>query len=314
MSWRFLLLSKSFSHQITRTTYESDLYQHFSALLSTDTNKITVSKENFRELVTIQRRYPRCELKIVPRLEPVSINTSNQKLPAPFSDPPQTEEVDELQETEGNDEILKGAADVAGEPKRTPKTPKKPKQSAKLVASSAPPQSQSPIESPQGKLKRAGSRSIGTLPKLCNPTEVAIVHRDHLPLLNNCFLPLLQDISGEQFFHRVVQHCSADRGKNCVLVSRPFKSTTLKVDGSALVVRQVSTPFASVCVGSANTVLMTCPTFFFPLLSWVLLLLDLCWKTGSGLIGCIPSSKILSGNATQNFIHSLTTSPVSLLL
>jgi hypothetical protein len=173
-------LAVSFAKQVFQSpnykNYESDLYRHFSALLSTDTNKITVSKENFRELVTIQRRYPRCELKIVPRLEPASINQSDQKLLAPSSDPTQTaaEEVDELQETDDNDENLKGAADVAGEPKCTPKTPKKPKQSAKLVASSAPPQPQSPIESPQGKLKWAGSRSIGMLPKLCNPTELPL--------------------------------------------------------------------------------------------------------------------------------------------
>ena len=113
-------LAVSFAKQVFQSpnykNYESDLYRHFSALLSTDTNKITVSKENFRELVTIQRRYPRCELKIVPRLEPASINQSDQKLPAPSSDPTQTEEVDELQETEDNDEILKGAADVAGSP------------------------------------------------------------------------------------------------------------------------------------------------------------------------------------------------------
>ena len=189
------------------TNYESDIYRHFSALLSTDTNKITVSKENFRELVTIQRRCPRCELKIVPRLDPVSI--SDQKLPAASSDPTQTQEVDEVEDTEDNNNILECAAGVAGEPKRTPRTPKKPKQSAKSVASAAAPtQSQSPIDSPQGKLKRPGTRSFGTLPKLCNPAEVATVHRDHLPLLDNCFLPLLQNISGEQFFHRVVQHCS----------------------------------------------------------------------------------------------------------
>ena len=97
------------------------------------------------------------------------------------------------------------ALTVSGEPKRTPKTPKKPKQSAKSVAPSAPPPPQSPIDSPQGKLKRSTARSLGTLPKLCNPSEIATVHRDHLSLLNN-FLPLLQNISGEQFFHRVVQH------------------------------------------------------------------------------------------------------------
>ena len=140
------------------------------------------------------------------------------------------------------------------------KNSKKPKQSAKSVAPAAPPPPQSPIDSPQGKLKRSTARSLGTLPKLCNPSEIATVHRDHLSLLNNNFLPLLQNISGEQFFHRVVQHCSADKGKNCILVSRPFKSTTVKVDGAPLVVRQVSVKlFHSLCVGAAEVL-----HFFFP--------------------------------------------------
>ena len=100
------------------------MYRHFSALLSTDTNKITVTKEKIRELVTIQRRYLRCELKIVPRLEPVPVNLSDQKCPAPSSEPTETEEVDELEETHDNDESLECSSDAAGQPKRTPKTPK----------------------------------------------------------------------------------------------------------------------------------------------------------------------------------------------
>ena len=230
-------LAVSFAKQLFQSppynNYESDLYQHFSTLLSTDTNKITVTKENFRELVTVLRRYPRCELKIVPRLEP----QSDQKLPAP-EEPSQTEEILQI-----DNDSQESASTVGGEPKRTPNTPRKPKQVAKSVPPSGPPPPQSPIDSPQGKIKRSTARSLGTLPKLCNPSEIATVHRDHLSLLDNNFLPLLENISGEQFFHRVVQHCSANKGKNCILVSRPFKSTTVKVDGAPLVVRQVSVTF-----------------------------------------------------------------------
>ena len=114
-------------------------------------------------------------------------------------------------------------------------------------------------------MKHSGARSFGTLPKLCNPSEIAIVHRDHLSLLNNNLLPLLQNISGEQLFHRVVQHYSADKGKNCVLVSRPFKSSTVKVDGAPLVVRQVSVKlFHSLCVGAAEVLHF----YFPPFLAW----------------------------------------------
>ena len=236
-------LAVSFAKQIFQSppynNYESDLYRHFSTLLSTDTNKITVTKENFRELVTVLRRYPRCDLKIVPRLEP----QSDQKLPAP-AEPSQTEEIQDIEHTQDIDnDSQESASTVGGEPKRTPNTPRKPKQVAKSVPPSEPPSQQSPIDSPQGKIKRSTARSLGTMPKLCNPSEIATVHRDHLSLLDNNFLPLLENISGEQFFHRVVQHCSSNKGKNCILVSRPFKSTTVKVDGAPLVVRQVSVTF-----------------------------------------------------------------------
>jgi len=155
-------------------------------------------------------------------------------------------------------------------------------------------------------LKRSTARSLGTLPKLCNPSEIATVHRDHLSLLDNNFLPLLENISGEQFFHRVVQHCSSNKGKNCIIVSRPFKSTTVKVDGAPLVVRQVSVTFIHFVL-----VLQRSYTFFFPLLSLVHLLLDQCWEIGLGLIGCIHSLKVQCFNAVQNFILAQTTSPVT---
>ena len=99
----------------------------------------------------------------------------------------------------------------------------------------------SPVESPQGKLTVSATRKVGSLPKLCNPCAIAVVHRDHIDYLEkNCLSILPGTISGEQFFHRIVQHCSANKGNNFVLVSRPFKSTTMKVDGVPLVVRQVS--------------------------------------------------------------------------
>ena len=118
----------SFAKQIflspAYSNYERDLYQHFSTLLSTDTNKITVTKENFREVVTIQRCYPICELKIVPRLEPQTNSLSDQKLPGP-SEPSQTEENEEIEDTEDINDSQECALTVSGEPKRTPKTPKK---------------------------------------------------------------------------------------------------------------------------------------------------------------------------------------------
>ena len=55
-----LFLSPAYKH------YETDLYAHFSYLLSTETMQVVISKENFRELVTFQRRYPHCELKLDP--------------------------------------------------------------------------------------------------------------------------------------------------------------------------------------------------------------------------------------------------------
>ena len=91
------------------------MYQHFSTLLSTDTNKITVTKENFREVVTVQKRYPRCELKSVPRLEPQTNSLSDQKLPAP-SEPSQTEENEEIEDIEDTTDSQECALSVTGEP------------------------------------------------------------------------------------------------------------------------------------------------------------------------------------------------------
>ena len=92
-----------------------------------------------------------------------------------------------------------------------------------------------------GETETLSNKNVGALPKLCNPVAIAVVHRDHLDYLEKICLPFMPGtISGEQFFHRIVQHCSANKGNNFVLVFIPFKSTTIKVDGVPVVVRQVS--------------------------------------------------------------------------
>ena len=134
-------------------------------------------------------------------------------------------------------------ADTGTQTKSNPPASQKKKDKCTKSRKETPKQApMSPVESPQGKLKRTGTRNVGALPKLCNPVAIAVVHRDHLEYLEKkCLSIVAGTISGEQFFHRIVQHCSQNKGNNFVLVSRPFKSTTMKVDGAPLVVRQVST-------------------------------------------------------------------------
>ena len=199
-----------------------------------------ITKENFRELVTFQRKYPRCEIKLVPRVDP---NLQPPASTLPTNEDVEVEEENAEEEEQTKQTVPNATAISKSQPKVTSSTTRIPKKSSKgvITPSVISEQPSSPVASPQGKLKRA-ARSLGALPKLCNPVQIATVHREHLPVLQLNFLPLLNpEITGEQFFHRIVQHCSSDKGKNIVLVSRPFKSTTLKEDGAPLVVRQVST-------------------------------------------------------------------------
>ena len=231
--------AKSLFNQPPLVNYESDLYNHFSKILSTESNKLVITKENFRELVTFQRKYPRCEIKLVPRVDPTLQSSASKLSSIEDVEVEQENAEEETQQTEPTSTAISKS-----QPKNKSSTSRTPKKSSKGIAPSVvSEQPSSPVASPQGKLKRA-SRSLGALPKLCNPVQIATVHRDHLPLLQFNFLPLLNpEITGEQFFHRIVQHCSSEKGKNLVLVSRPFKSTTLKEDGAPLVVRQVSVCF-----------------------------------------------------------------------
>ena len=73
-----------------------------------------------------------------------------------------------------------------------------------------------------------------------NPVEIAFVDRGRKDLLKLNFFPVHNEqCFNEQFVHRFVQHANANRGKSVVLVSRPFKSTSIKIEGAPLVVRQV---------------------------------------------------------------------------
>ena len=168
--------------------------------------------------------YPCCEIKRVPRVD--------SKLSPPEKDTPTvTEVIDEEVEDEEVETIPESVPNSSSysqsQPKVTSTAARIPKKSSKGVKSTGANLPLSPVASPQGKLKRPGGRSLGALPKLCNPIHIATVHRDHLPLLKLNILPLLNpEITGEQFFHRLVQYCNTDKAKNLVLVSRPFKSNT----------------------------------------------------------------------------------------
>ena len=100
-----LLQSSSYKH------YKSDIYAHFSNILSTKSNKISVTKHNYREIVTFQQRYPCCKLKIVPRfdgaaaLKSESSVTSTAKKSMPDSD----EEVEEADRSFRNANKVSGS-------------------------------------------------------------------------------------------------------------------------------------------------------------------------------------------------------------
>ena len=73
----------SFTKQLFQSAQYTDLYSHSSKMLSTETNKFSISKEVFRELVTLTRRYLRCEINIVPRVDSsASLPDADSKQPA----------------------------------------------------------------------------------------------------------------------------------------------------------------------------------------------------------------------------------------
>ena len=142
------------------------------------------------------------------------------------------EEEEEIAQQTNNEQVLDVPADAGSQTKSNPSASQIKKKLTKSIKETPAQAPMSPVESPQGKLKRTGTKNVGSLPKLCNPVAIAVVHRDHLEYLEKICLPILPGtISGKQFFHRIFQHCSANKGNNFVFVSRPFKSTTMKVDG-----------------------------------------------------------------------------------
>ena len=241
-------MAVSFAKQLFQSAaykhYETDMYSHFSNILSTDTNKICVTRDNFREIVTFLRRYPRCEIKIVPRIDlSPALKTDSPAASTPLKSAKESDQEDEEDnELEPDcDQIVHVPADGTSQKKSTSSASQPKKKRSKSAKATAPLPPVSPVESPQGKLTVSATRKVASLPKLCNPCAIAAVHRDHIDYLEKNCLPILPGtISGEQLFHRIVQHCSANKGNNYVLVSRPFKSTTTKVDGVPIVVRQVS--------------------------------------------------------------------------
>ena len=84
--------------------------------------KLPSVKENFRELVTIQRRYSRCDIKIVPRLEAAPSVQSDLKRAAPSSEETDAQQVDELKEEE-DVEVLEVSSNTVGQPNCNSKTP-----------------------------------------------------------------------------------------------------------------------------------------------------------------------------------------------
>ena len=74
--------------------------------------------------------------------------------------------------------------------------------------------------------------------KLVAPAKVAVPNPQYEQLLNCSFLPATDTASGTKLFDSFFKFCSVDK-KNIVLISRPFRSTTLKDSGVPVVVRQV---------------------------------------------------------------------------
>jgi len=78
----------------------------------------------------------------------------------------------------------------------------------------------------------------GKLVKLVAPAKIALPNPQYEQLLNCSFLPPTDSPSGTRLFDSFFKFCSADK-KNVVLISRPFRSTTLKESGVPVVVRQL---------------------------------------------------------------------------
>ena len=80
----------------------------------------------------------------------------------------------------------------------------------------------------------------GKVVKLIAPAKLAVPNPQYEQLLNCSFLPVTDTALGTKLFDSFFKFCSVDK-KNIVLVSCPFRSTTIKESGVPVVARQVFT-------------------------------------------------------------------------
>ena len=82
-----------------------------------------ITKDNFREIVTFQRRYPRCELKIVPQIDGASaLKSDSPATSTPHKSAPETdeEEQEDIQQETNSEEILDVLCDATSQKKSKP--------------------------------------------------------------------------------------------------------------------------------------------------------------------------------------------------
>ena len=215
--------------------FETELMAHFSTLLSTEDNPVDVNRNNISTLVTERRRY--------------------KEVPLPLVDLKGN-----LKDDEPLDELEEGEVDVMGNvivttPTKKPKTTQKKgeasssakrnkKRNVALATTDVPDLEQKSEGSavPIKKHKSSTDDSCefcGKVVKLVAPAKIALPNPQYEQLLNCSFLPPTDSPSGTRLFDSFFKFCSADK-KNVVLISRPFRSTTLKESGVPVVVRQVS--------------------------------------------------------------------------
>ena len=89
-----------------------------------------ITKENFRELVTFQRKYPRCEIKLVPQVDPY-LQPSASKLPSNADVEVEEDNAEEEEQTKQT--VPSSTAISKSQPKVTSSTTRIPKKSSKGV-------------------------------------------------------------------------------------------------------------------------------------------------------------------------------------
>ena len=199
-------------------SFQKDILQHFSTLLSTDAKQVELTFDCLKEKVTPTRRYTSLPNTMV-CLDPDFKETSN------------THVVDGIA----------NAPNVQTDALVAPLPTSLPEQTAVIVSpKKRPPSDKSHVQSHVLPIPKKSQSPLHTWPaKLVLDAFLAKPDNSEFTFVQSAtYLALKSTLTGDALFDAFTRHCSSGN-EHLVLVSRPFKSVTERVAGLPLLVRQV---------------------------------------------------------------------------